>query len=71
MTAQIYLGRWQDALAHIDTVDAIICDPPYGARTHEGHNDGEEQTRSATGQATRTAIAYDAMTTSEIGRAHV
>ena len=27
------LGRWQDALADV-TCDAIICDPPYGARTH-------------------------------------
>ena len=48
MTAQIYLGRWQDALAHIDTVDAIICDPPYGARTHEGH-DGSTSIRSRSG----------------------
>ena len=28
------LGRWQDALAGV-TCDALICDPPYGARTHE------------------------------------
>lgn len=27
-------GRWQDALAGV-TCDAIICDPPYGARTHD------------------------------------
>ena len=40
MTVQIHLGRWQDALAHVDAVDAIICDPPYGARTHEGHFSG-------------------------------
>ena len=30
MTAQLYAGRWQDALAQIDRVDAVICDPPYG-----------------------------------------
>lgn len=40
MTAQLCLGRWQDALAHVDRVDAVICDPPYGARTHEGHFSG-------------------------------
>lgn len=38
MGAQFYAGRWQDALAQIDRVDAVICDPPYGARTHEGHD---------------------------------
>lgn len=30
----IHLGRWQDALAHVDEVDTLICDPPYGAKTH-------------------------------------
>lgn len=28
------VGRWQEALADIGEVDAVICDPPYGARTH-------------------------------------
>jgi hypothetical protein len=27
-------GRWQDVLADVE-VDAVICDPPYGARTHQ------------------------------------
>ena len=66
MGAQLFSGRWQDALAHVDRVDAVICDPPYGARTHEGHNEAEQQVRTLTGQATRTAIAYDAMTPSEV-----
>jgi site-specific DNA-methyltransferase (adenine-specific) len=44
----------------------VICDPPYGSRTHAGHNEAEEQMRTLTGQATRTAIAYDAMMPSEV-----
>lgn len=28
------VGRWEDALADVDLVDAIICDPPYSERTH-------------------------------------
>lgn len=28
------LGRWQDVLADVEC-DALICDPPYSARTHE------------------------------------
>jgi site-specific DNA-methyltransferase (adenine-specific) len=34
------LGRWQEALADVTTCDAIVTDPPYSARTHEGHDDG-------------------------------
>lgn len=30
------LGRWQDALSDVTMCDAVICDPPYSARTHEG-----------------------------------
>jgi len=30
------LGRWQDVLVDVTTCDAVICDPPYSARTHEG-----------------------------------
>jgi site-specific DNA-methyltransferase (adenine-specific) len=32
------LGRWQDVLAGVEC-DALICDPPYSARTHEGSTD--------------------------------
>lgn len=31
---ELRLGRWQDELAEVE-VDAIVCDPPYGAQTHE------------------------------------
>jgi site-specific DNA-methyltransferase (adenine-specific) len=66
MGAQLHFGRWQDALAHVDAVDAVICDPPYGLRTHEGHNAAIQQTGAVTGQATMTPIAYDAMMPSEV-----
>ena len=56
------LGRWQDTLAEVTTCDAVICDPPYSARTHEGHNDGAESTLSITGQQTREGIAYSHFT---------
>jgi hypothetical protein len=65
MSAQLYLGRWQDALADVDRVDAVICDPPYGARTHEGHNDGVRKVGNFEGHELRTSISYDAMTPSE------
>lgn len=65
MTAHLYLGRWQDALANVDRVDAVITDPPYGARTHEATNAHIAGSVLPDG-ADRTPIAYDAMTPSEV-----
>lgn len=39
MTFDLRLGRWQNVLDV--EVDATISDPPYGQRTHEGHNSAE------------------------------
>ena len=33
-------GRWQEVLADVAHVDALICDPPYSARTHMGIGTG-------------------------------
>ena len=33
------LGRWQDVLAGVEC-DSQVADPPYGERTHAGHNNG-------------------------------
>lgn len=32
------VGRWQDALADVDAVDAVIVDAPYSDRVHAGHD---------------------------------
>lgn len=29
------LGDWRDVFADLEQVDAVICDPPYGARVHK------------------------------------
>jgi len=45
MTSTIRLGRHQDVLASVEC-DALICDPPYGARVHRealGEADDREQ----------------------------
>ncbi len=34
--AVLKLGRWQDALADVGEVDAVITDPPYSPRIHSG-----------------------------------
>ena len=37
-SCDLRLGRWQDVLADVDMVDCLVTDPPYSARTHEGHD---------------------------------
>lgn len=36
------LGDWRDVLADVEC-DALIVDPPYGARTHTGHDAGVDR----------------------------
>lgn len=38
--ATLYLGDCREILPTIGRVDAVLCDPPYGARTHAGHDNG-------------------------------
>jgi hypothetical protein len=59
-------GHWQEVLADIGEVDAVICDPPYGARTHRGHNKASDQVRSATGQKTRADLHYTHWTPDDV-----
>jgi site-specific DNA-methyltransferase (adenine-specific) len=55
-------GDWREVLADVGEVDAVICDPPYGARTHQGHNAATKQILSATGQKTLNELSYSAWT---------
>jgi site-specific DNA-methyltransferase (adenine-specific) len=36
---ELRLGRYQEALADVEA-DTLLSDPPYGERTHSGHNVG-------------------------------
>ncbi len=40
MTIDLRLGRWEEALADVEMVDAIIVDAPYSAKTHSGSDAG-------------------------------
>jgi len=53
------LGDWDTALEDVEEVDAVITDPPYGARTHSDESLAK-QVVSATGQATRRRLGYSA-----------
>jgi site-specific DNA-methyltransferase (adenine-specific) len=39
------LGDWREVLADVDACDAVITDPPYGARTHDGQRHGRKDAR--------------------------
>lgn len=62
MTADLRLGRWQDALADVATVDALIVDAPYSARTHGGHDSHNRNDGRAAAP-----IAFPAWTADDVG----
>jgi site-specific DNA-methyltransferase (adenine-specific) len=53
------LGRWQDTLADVEHIDSVITDPPYGARTHRGHDISADRFCA---DAMRNALGYHAFT---------
>jgi hypothetical protein len=61
------LGRWQDVLADVTTCDAVICDPPYSARTHEGHDArAESNVRWANNGGQRRSLDYTSWTPDDV-----
>lgn len=76
MIADLRLGRWEDVLKGVE-VDAVICDPPYSSRTHEGNNVAVELTNrkggyvtrkgvKRTGNGQRRELCYDAWTAADV-----
>ena len=48
MSIDLRHGRWEDALRVVaPSVDALITDPPYSTRTHEGHDNAVRAARRA------------------------
>lgn len=52
---ELRCGRWEDALADVERVDALITDPPYSERTHNGKYQGRAADKSV-----RRALDYAA-----------
>lgn len=63
---RLHCGRWQDVLADVTECDAVITDPPYGERTHAGHNAGVKSAK-AHGTINRRDITYDPWDQDDIG----
>jgi len=75
-TVDLRHGRWQDVLGDVAKVGTVLCDPPYGARTHAGALQGGEMadgrtlnltdaSRGGDGSA-RTPISYDHWTPADV-----
>jgi site-specific DNA-methyltransferase (adenine-specific) len=70
------LGRWEDALADVREVDAVITDAPYSARTHAGHDDGVDGAavgynaksgKHRPGAGARRELSYSAWSAQDVG----
>jgi hypothetical protein len=60
------LGRWQDVLADVEC-DALITDPPYGARTHDGQRaERKDPAYSPDGCLTATGLPYACFTPDDV-----
>lgn len=58
------VGRWQDALADVGEVSAIIADPPYGKRTHDGNSNMTQF--DLDGHAARRNLSYFHWTAADV-----
>lgn len=58
------IGDWREVLADVEC-DALICDPPYGARTHAGHDAGVERSEDK-GKARRRSLCYGFWTPDDV-----
>jgi site-specific DNA-methyltransferase (adenine-specific) len=69
MQADLRLGRWQEALADVAEVDALIVDAPYSSRTHAGMRIGVMKgvdPRPSARKYDRQTVAYDHWTPEDV-----
>lgn len=59
---ELRLGRWQDVAVDIEA-DVVICDPPYGGRTHVGAAAGA---RADEASSAAIAPSYTAWTSDDV-----
>ena len=61
---ELRCGDWREVLADVERCDAVVTDPPYGARTHEGH----DAMAGITGDSSnRRALTYASWSPSDVG----
>lgn len=60
---ELRCGRWEDALADVERVDAVITDPPYSERTENGFRTGRDLQARGLGYDPITAEWINALVT--------
>jgi site-specific DNA-methyltransferase (adenine-specific) len=78
---ELRVGRWQEALADVSSVDVLITDPPYSERTHAGHDTGTRDANAVAkavgrrkgdgslitvARASRRALGYECWTADDV-----
>lgn len=69
---ELRLGDWREVLADVEACDAVIADPPYGARVHKGQRHGRADRIGANGYAkcdgrvSTTGLGYDAFSPEDV-----
>ena len=59
------LGDWSDVLSDFDSFDAVITDPPYGKKTHDGTNK-HIANAELPDASKRSGISYEHLTSSDV-----
>lgn len=61
--AELWHGDCREVMPTLGKVDAVITDPPYSERCHEGHDAGASKARDS---AERKALGYRALTLDDV-----
>ena len=62
---ELRLGDWRDVLADV-SVDAVVTDPPYSARTHAGHDSAVEHLLPENKYDFRRVLSYKSFSEEDI-----
>lgn len=62
---ELHQGDYRVQLANC-TPDHVLVDPPYGGRTHKGHDAGRPQINKVTGQGTNRVLTYAPWTADDV-----
>lgn len=65
LQCQLCCGDWQNVLADVGEVDTLVCDPPYGERTHAKQEHGRHLDQTGTNYISARGLEYAAFTTDD------
>lgn len=60
------LGDWREVLADVGEVDALVFDPPYSKRTHDGHDQAVNDLLRAGSGDMRKQLSYAYLTDDDV-----